>query len=77
MTLKSLRVANAILVGNKTETYFVDKDYSLKLDGVLIWIECKRTGHKVFTSLFNVPYGEADIAEPKADLERVSKAKTK
>lgn len=77
MKLKNLRVANAILVGNKTETYFMGKDYELTLDGVLIWIECKRSGHKVFTSLFNVPYGEAEIAESKANTERVPKAKAK
>jgi hypothetical protein len=77
MKLKSLRVANAILVGNRTETYFTSKDYTLTLDSILIWIECKRTGHKVFTSLFNVPYGEAEIAEPKSDTERASKAKAK
>jgi hypothetical protein len=77
MKLKALRVANAILVGNKTETYFMSQDYEMTLDGVLIWIECRRSGHKVFTSLFNVPYGESEIAESKANTERVSKAKAK
>jgi hypothetical protein len=77
MKLKSLRVANSILVGNKTETWFLNKDYDMTIDGVLIWIVCKKTGHKVFTSLFNVPYGEAELAESKPDTERVSKAKAK
>jgi hypothetical protein len=77
MKLKALRVANAILVGNKTLGYFVDKDYDMVLDGVLIWITCKKTKDKVFTSLFNVPYGEAQpSAETKANTERSPKKKS-
>ena len=61
MKITKLRLANSILVGNKTETYITDEFYDITLDGVIIWIVCKRTGHKIFTSLFNVPYGEAFV----------------
>jgi hypothetical protein len=78
MKIKNLRVANAILVGNKTETYFMSDRYEMTLEGVLIWIECKHTGHKVFTSLFNVPYGEAELdAQSKDSVEGNSKKKGK
>lgn len=77
MKIKNLRVANAILVGNKTETYFMDKEYEMEFDGALIWITCKKTKHKVFTSLSNVPYGEASQSvEPKANTERSPKKKS-
>jgi hypothetical protein len=76
MKIEHLRVANAILVGNKTLGYFTAKDYDMTLDGVLIWITCRKTKHKVFTSLFNVPYGEAAIdGERKANPERGPKKK--
>lgn len=76
MKLSKLRVANAILVGNETMTYFTDKTHDIVLDGVVIWITCKRSGHKILTSLFNVPYGEAaQSVEPKTNTTRSAKTK--
>lgn len=79
MKISKLRLANALLVGNRTETYITDEYYNITLDGVIIWIECKRSGHKIFTSLFNVPYGEAlvEASEAKDNSARVSKKTAK
>ncbi len=66
MKITKLRLANAILVGNSTETYITSEKYDIALDGVIIWIVCKQTGHKIFTSLFNVPFGEALVEAAKA-----------
>ncbi len=59
MKLKALAVANAIRIGSETKAYLMSEQYDMTIDGNIVWIECKKSGAKAFTTLFNVPYGEA------------------
>ena len=78
MKLKALAVANAIRIGSETKAYLMAEQYDMTLDGNLVWIECKRTGAKAFTTLFNVPYGEALNTDARnEDPQGTPKKKTK
>lgn len=78
MKLKSLAVANAIRIGSETKAYLLAEFYDMTLDGVMVWIKDKKTGAKAFTTLFNVPYGEAlELDERNEDPQGTTKKKTK
>lgn len=78
MKIKALAVANAIRIGSETKAYLMSEQYDMTLEGVMVWIKCKRTGAGAFTTLFNVPYGEAlEFNEAKDDSPGTHKKKAK
>lgn len=59
--LKHLRVFNAIKCGGREDTFFTSEGFDITLEETLmIRIENRKGGQRVYTSLFNVTFWDFD-----------------